>query len=288
MIRFKTLNQDRDENNDEKKKKKKRREVTEFQHQARGFGHGSMEIINHLPAEITLDILSRLPTQSVLLCSQVCKTWRTLLLATLFADMHLRRQLLQLFDHGHDEYHNHFNNAAAAASKMGLLFLIWSVDSKTCNNQIYYGEYDDDEKSSYKTLPRINHPFINGTHAIVGSCNGLICLSLPRGFVDPAYICNPVTKEYVNLSTFSIKNENRIGSTMFGFGYSPSTNKYKVVRIFYYPYNHPFVGRVQVYTLGDGRGWRDKGEINYSLQTSFEVYLQMDQLFIGWTRKGRL
>ncbi|OVA09341.1 hypothetical protein BVC80_7541g2 [Macleaya cordata] len=50
-----------------------------------------------------------------------------------------------------------------------------------------------------------------------------------------------------------------------GFGYLPSTNEYKVVRIYYCSNEESFVGRVQVYTLGSCTGWRDKGEITYSL-----------------------
>lgn len=54
---------------------------------------------------------------------------------------------------------------------------------------------------------------------------------------------------------------------VYGFGYHPFTNKYKVVRICYVgnQKNPSFKGQVEVYTLGSGSGWRRAGEINYFL-----------------------
>ncbi|OVA06948.1 F-box domain [Macleaya cordata] len=226
-----------------------------------------------LHQEITLDIFSRLPVESVLHCRLVCKTWRNLLRLPYFADMHLRRQLLRL------EYNNHSHVAppppAAAADNLGFLLLTMEKSSP-----LFYLEYDEDEKS-YKTVKRINHPPLKKRIygiAMVGSCNGLICFTIlcRHGIDDPVYICNPITNEYINLPKFNILrdykgvdiniNSSYDGRMVSGFGYHPSTNEYKIVRIVYYDkINEPIIGRVQVYTLGDGNGWRNKGEIAYSL-----------------------
>ncbi|OVA09217.1 F-box domain [Macleaya cordata] len=241
------LNQHIDEKKDERSKKK--RTETEIKHTC-GFELGSMEKL--LPAEIILDIFSRLPAKSVLQCRQVCKKWRNILFVndTNFAGTHLRRQLHQLH-----EYHSNSNSAAAAApAKVGLPFLISGI------NQLYYGEYDDnDEKYPYKILTRINHPSINMI-SFAGSCNGLLCLSLHHDDIgDPIYICNPITNEYVNLPCISNENR-RISRIMYGFGYHPSTNEYKVVRIYFLQSQD--TGQVQVYTLGSGSGWRNRGEVS--------------------------
>ncbi|OVA14019.1 F-box associated domain [Macleaya cordata] len=155
-------------------------------------------------------------------------------------------------------------------SVAGLLFSIgFSKNGNWCSNvQLYYGEYDEiniDQQYYNNTLvSRINHPSFEtlfDNDLIVGSCNGLVCLSIPR-MNDPVYICNPFTSEYVYLP----KTINEEGFLVSGFGYHRSTDEYKVVRI-YYPDQHS-MGRVEVYTLGSGNGWRDKGEIPYSLFAS--------------------
>ncbi|OVA19772.1 F-box domain [Macleaya cordata] len=237
---------------------------------------------NLFPPEIALDIFSRLPAESVLRCRLVCKTWRTLLNDTNFADIHLRRQLLQLDDA--PKFHNHLDVVAGA--KVGFIFLI-EIDDE---GQLVYGEYDENDEQSYKTLTRINHPPIEAIiHDWVDSCNGLFCLSVDHhGFQDPVYICNPITRECTNLPKFM---DFKVGKSRFdyddylrdkngimvsGFGCNLSMNEYKVVRIYYadYRYRDNRVGCVQVYTLGGGgSGWRSKGEISYKFLDRQGVFI---------------
>ncbi|OVA16360.1 F-box domain [Macleaya cordata] len=217
---------------------------------------------NLLPPEVTIDILSRLPAESVLQCKFVCKAWRSLLQDPSFPHMHLLSRL--------DDDHN--AASASAFGRLGFIFLSWLPNSKgnklldkKKGYKLHYAEYDENPKQSHRTLfVRMNlHPPVN-THHIVGSCNGLICIAVnPYGGFDcdPIYICNPITRECLNLPKF---NERYLrGYIMSGFGYHCSTNEYKVVRI-YYLSGEPF-GRVQVYTLGGGSGWRHKENISFSL-----------------------
>ncbi|OVA19665.1 F-box domain [Macleaya cordata] len=232
-----------------------------------------------LPREITLDILSRLPLDSILDCRLVCRTWRYLIILTSFADLHLRRRRhcggLLLPPSPQHEYHYPSN---ADVGKVGFLFLTMEKYS-----HLYYGEYSEDENGgnrSYMTIDKINlSPFKKrpNTVAIVGSCNGLICSSIPCPFRidDPIHIFNPITREFLYLPRFDIPYKyrktivNKRSYTDFymvsGFGYHPSTDLYKIVRIFYCGEQQPTVGQVQVYTLGSYCGWRNKGEITYSL-----------------------
>ncbi|XP_026441605.1 F-box/kelch-repeat protein At3g06240-like [Papaver somniferum] len=55
---------------------------------------------------------------------------------------------------------------------------------------------------------------------------------------------------------------------VFGFGYLPSTNEYKVVRCSYTELNNVWKGHVAVYTLGSQNGWREKEDILYILYSS--------------------
>ncbi|XP_026377813.1 F-box protein At3g07870-like [Papaver somniferum] len=90
-----------------------------------------------------------------------------------------------------------------------------------------------------------------------GSCNGLMCFN--ESFEeDDVYICNPATREYIVLPKFEGKD---MLDLLTGFGYIPSTNQYKVVRI-HNTERDPNVGIIQVYTLGSGIGWRNAGTID--------------------------
>ncbi|OVA07453.1 hypothetical protein BVC80_8779g9 [Macleaya cordata] len=172
---------------------------------------------------------------------------------------------------------------------MGLLFSI-GLDYDKCGSavQLYYGgqydheinnidDDDDDDKhndySSYKTLTKIDHPPITERplfDLMLGSCNGLVCFFVPHdGMDDPIYICNPITGEYVYLPRFTCgKHASSHHKLVGGFGYLHSTNEYKVVRT-YYDYDEPsLVGHVQVYTLGDGNGWRNKGDTTHFIGSS--------------------
>ncbi|OVA07919.1 F-box domain [Macleaya cordata] len=233
-----------------------------------------------LPKKISIDILSHLPAESVLQCRRVCKTWLTFLRDSEFADMHLqrsRRQLMQLDD---DDDDDHNINGGAAKVGLGFLFSTSWKDGVGGRVQLYYGEYyadnniDHHKQFSYKALKKINHPNSN-KHVVVGSCNGLICVAETpycshyyRGnftYLDPVYVYNPFTGEFVYLSRFDKLLKGY--TVMNGFGYHPSSNEYKVVRIYYFP-NQPSIGQVQVYTIGGSDGWRNRGEIKYKLQRS--------------------
>ncbi|OVA10406.1 F-box domain [Macleaya cordata] len=249
--------------------------------------------MENLNTEITSEILSWVPSDSILLrCTRVSKTWRTLILNSYFASMHHHRQLqlLKQFDDelnndnddDDDQKYNHsnININGGGSNKVGMGLLFWIMENGIL--KLHYGEYYDEENinihdnqeeqpfSCTQLLTRIiHHPPIAWRqyyrNSVVGSCNGLICLSVRHHDIDdPVYICNPITREYVYLP--------RLAKRIFqdcmvsGFGYHPSSNQYKVVRVYYDPLNdEDTVGYIQVYTIGDGRGWRSIGVIPFGL-----------------------
>ncbi|OVA04118.1 F-box domain [Macleaya cordata] len=198
-----------------------------------------------LPEEIIIDILSRLPVKSVLQCRLVCKAWRSLVCDPSFAHMHLLRR------RRHDDDHGKVNIAVMTLFENNSSERFhYTLDNENCEKSYEIRSFDF---SSDDDLILCD---------IVGSCNGLICIA---DYKDDGslYIFNPITRECLNLPNLINQSSClRIEDMVYGFGYLPSTNEYKVVRICYYEH---FAGRVQVYTLGAGSGWRDKGEITYSL-----------------------
>lgn len=205
--------------------------------------------INNLLSEIKLDIFSRLPAESG--CKQESHPWETLLSDPSFVGLHLQKQL--------DD---------PKVSDLDFLLLI-KFDKENRKNQLWLSTFDDD-KSDYKTSKMIKqlNPPIN-INSIVGSSNGLICMSLsqtPYGMYDPVYISNPVIREYVKLPCYT---NCWYGLIYSGFGYVESTNEYKVVRIYYG--QDKSVRKVQVYTLGDGTGWRNKPDSMCSMQYNYSI-----------------
>ncbi|XP_026459940.1 F-box protein At3g07870-like [Papaver somniferum] len=220
--------------------------------------------------DIQSKILSLVPVEYVLNCKLVCKRWRQLL----------------------------------SDRKVSLgIFFTFSCSPEPII-QLYYADYDvikstkPKEENFYKTeITKINLPPLKEERqgqVIVGSCNGLVCLALPcKGVRDPVYICNPLTSEYVILPRIS--NDRSWGKSwdiVSGFGYIPSTDEYKVVRILCPAdrFGDPSSttkeqvsttkgSQVQVYTLGrgSGTGWRNITETEYSLLN--EGILANDSLY---------
>ncbi|XP_026431292.1 F-box protein At3g07870-like [Papaver somniferum] len=185
--------------------------------------------------------------------------------------MHLNHQLNHLYcddDGGNDNI---------AAKVEPCLFFACRIDDPDISKEsIIYNE-----KYIYNQhLKRIYHPPMHNEFLcdhLVGSCNGLVCaFQFHHLVLDPIYICNPLTREYVYLPQLVVKKEEVVPdfidggevemhhNTACGFGYVRSTNEYKIVRI-HYPKNAE--GDVEVYTLGSGCGWRAIGRVPYHLST---------------------
>ncbi|XP_026394329.1 F-box protein At3g07870-like isoform X1 [Papaver somniferum] len=243
--------------------------------------------MENLPEDITLNILSRLPAESVLECKLVSPNWLRILHcnATYFAVKHLHHQLRQLAD-----YKAKHGGADKLDSGCGILYAM-RYDRRLLKAKLCFGNYGQRmshedlshlhcqnmhsplDQYGVSKLKTINHdPFRTWENQlIVGSCNGLVCVNLMsrHGFEDPIYVCNPLTREYIYLDKFN--QDCKFQDSMFiGFGYLSQTDEYKVVRIFK---GQDLMAQVQVYTLGDGIGWRDKGELDMLLQSEPGIFV---------------
>ncbi|XP_026428154.1 F-box/kelch-repeat protein At3g23880-like [Papaver somniferum] len=195
--------------------------------------------MENLHSDFLENILSRLPTKEALHAKRVCTTWREI----------LRKK----------------------TERSGFLFAFFHAESNNkVRKQLFYGdEYDHYDHAninhyySDRTLSKIQHGKCimksSPRDIMVGSCNGLVLIGKYNrdalGLL-PSLICNPLTRESVFLPDYSYSKYPQ-GHVSNGFGYSPSTNKYKVVTLHCNQNNHK--GHFQVYTIG-GK-WRYIGSI---------------------------
>ncbi|XP_026418513.1 F-box protein At3g07870-like isoform X1 [Papaver somniferum] len=262
-----------------------------------GFGARRKEMadynpINSLPTEITLSIFSRLPGESVLDCKLVCRAWRNFLQfhvnTPYFVYQHLQRQRGYV-PHGLVQQQQQQHKPSDSETMSFVAF-----DRHT--QVFWYLEYHDngdrisDKRTNNYRIKTINMKFpadrcVKRIQGLVGSDNGLICLSLklpPEYSVIPAYqnkvahspnetlcICNPITREFVTLPGILIDKKRSVDDgvhIVHGFGYHPLTNEYKVVRICYVgdrkSKSPSYRGQAEVYTIGSGCGWISVAETN--------------------------
>ncbi|XP_026387391.1 F-box protein At3g07870-like [Papaver somniferum] len=189
-----------------------------------------MRNLNHLPNEILLDIVTRLPIESILDCKSVCRQWRNLVSHNpSFSPLHLSRL-----------------NDIDSGKKCFLVLYDKQV--------LHYFDYDvNDDETPIRSIRRINFtPPLTCLYKVVGSINGLVFF---YGYKDEiGCVCNPVTKESVMIPKISRDCHNHYNTRAIGFGYLPLTDEYKVVGL----YDTRDFGclEVAVYTLGSANKWR--------------------------------
>ncbi|XP_026401774.1 uncharacterized protein LOC113297474 [Papaver somniferum] len=206
---------------------------------------------NKLSVKLISNILTRLPTETVLDCKLVSKSWNNVISRQQFSQSHL------------DHCLNNLDSAGASDGKFTFLFV--NDNLLDAYRQFHYLEYAENSSSEEQPFHRLTRMKLNPVpfkyYSVNNSCNGLVCLN---GCYDnegknyePVYICNPITREFVYLRAF--KRSGRGKRLLTGFGYVSKTNEYKVVRLFKL-LKEPDSVHVEVYTLGSGKGWRNLGK----------------------------
>ncbi|KAL2901767.1 F-box protein CPR1 [Bienertia sinuspersici] len=150
-----------------------------------------------LPQEIIVEILSRLPVNSLLRFKRVCKSWYSLIKTPQFIKLHLNRALI-------------------SNSDRHLVFCclyLYSAELNSNHNQLYFSKHD-----------HILDPLLV---RISGSCNGIICI---MGNCNSISLYNPLTKSRFDLP-ISETPELEPLVTSLGFGYDSKNDDYKVLRI---------------------------------------------------------
>ncbi|PON46503.1 F-box domain containing protein [Parasponia andersonii] len=206
-----------------------------------------------LPWEIISDILSKLPISSLVQFKYVCRAWRLI---------GQDPNLLQLY------------GSRTAEENPCLVF---HFDSPI-RNQLYFVDfhgncYRDEKQSQVLVVRKIQTPFCSSMpeYDVVGSCNGLLCLS-DSLYNDSLYIYNPFMRDYRELPKTNRYPDQEV---VFGFGFSPVTKEYKVVKVIYcyrdgnkgffrHRSRSSTQSEVQVFTLGSSR-WRSLGKVSHYL-----------------------
>ncbi|KAF7837192.1 F-box protein [Senna tora] len=166
-------------------------------------GHCKIQV---LPPNIVIDILSRLPIKTILICKLVCKAWLTLISHPRFVELQL--------------------------SRSPTTILIKTIPSISDSRKIILTHVDQRGRDPFRldklTLTsKSNIPC--SKFSLVNSCNGLLCLS---GVAkdDPIWVCNPILGEYVTVPPAS---EGRNWGSFMGLGFCPATNRYKILQTFH-------------------------------------------------------
>ncbi|GLU15658.1 hypothetical protein SLE2022_321310 [Rubroshorea leprosula] len=117
--------------------------------------------------------------------------------------------------------------------------------------------YFVDIEDCSRRVRKIDPPQHSKANELVGSCNGLLCLSLIDGSSEShsLLIYNPFVGDAVRVPPANrFLNQRK----SFGFGFHPRTGEFKVVRIVCYENDTDDESMVQVFTVGTTE-WRNKG-----------------------------
>ncbi|XP_031105904.1 F-box protein At3g07870-like isoform X2 [Ipomoea triloba] len=199
------------DSSDEKPMKKRRSSSDDDEHQPPPATNSS---IQSLPQEIMADMISRLPITSLVQFSFACKSFKQLSRDPHLVNLHLSR-----------------THAADPC-------LIFHTDYPL-RNQLCFVQNLHDETQKAR---RINIPFAASMpeFSVVGSCNGLLCLS-DSLLNQSLCVYNPFTGDYKVLPRFMEFEEQQV---VIGFGFHPVTKDYKVIRIVMY--TNTYQGQVAV------------------------------------------
>ncbi|KAF6999795.1 hypothetical protein CFC21_015768 [Triticum aestivum] len=187
--------------------------------------------VREIPNDMLQEILMKLPTKDVARCCCVSRQWRSALGDPSFRKLHA---------------------ASHAALSAEPEFLRLSGVPCGIGQSVKTSVFS---LSSDKPMCSIAKP---EGYGLADICNGLLCFVDEHGAQAPALVCNPVTGETLELPA-APPLSNKDHAYFFAFGFSPPTNEYKLFRLSFplcsYSSEEQRVN-VDVYTLGDARGWR--------------------------------
>ncbi|XVF31861.1 hypothetical protein REPUB_Repub17cG0030800 [Reevesia pubescens] len=197
-------------------------------------------MMERLPPEVVLHILSRLPLKYLLKLKLVCRAWRSLMQDPLLIS-------------------KHFLHMAEADNEPSFIFQSnWPIP-----DQLHFLDFSDHSKGKLisKKLPNSALLMYLGD-----SCNGLLCMHDNSCSI---YICNPFSRRYIELPKL-IKYPAQVGH--LGFGFHPATKEYKVIQIVFrrqlrrgnsnVATSTLIQSEVKILTIGSP-AWRNLGMIPY-------------------------
>ncbi|XP_074368365.1 F-box/kelch-repeat protein At3g23880-like [Apium graveolens] len=172
--------------------------------------------VKYLPEAVLIEILSKLPVKTLLLCKSVCKSWLNIISSSYFVQTHLHRATIASRNNPTLlAIHNPAGDLAFAMSTLELVM----------HQPQWYSKVVVDGNGKVDCL---NVPHIFAYCRVVGSYNGIICLS--NRFGNVVYLWNPWISKCRKIpipgDLLMIKSPIKIG-----FGYDSISDDYKVLRI---------------------------------------------------------
>ncbi|PIN19083.1 hypothetical protein CDL12_08236 [Handroanthus impetiginosus] len=144
-------------------------------------------------------------------------------------------------------------------------------------NSELYDMYSESESFARETTLEFSFRSINSFFTVVGSCNGLLCLSDDRVYYAHTIILwnRCVNRSIVLPKPNLIYNSYGTFVQSLGFGFDPVSRDYKVVRITYVDYarEHP---QVELYKLSTGV-WQDLSH----LALDYVIYNKSCQAYVN-------
>ncbi|KAJ9552156.1 LOW QUALITY PROTEIN: hypothetical protein OSB04_016201 [Centaurea solstitialis] len=184
-----------------------------------------------LPAELTMDILSRLPVKTIIHCKLVCKKWRNLVSDSSFVNLHFSTSPTSFIIH-------HKSPPWIVLNEPGILEWV-EIEDKVDRHHLHC---DRIFSVDLYLVPILQ----NNQMCPVGSVNGLVCLWHCFRELNHTYICNPrIHDSPLEKQRFQTDGYVAIAC---GFGVS-SLGEYKVVQTVQ---REPAILEAEVYTLGTG------------------------------------
>lgn len=191
--------------------------------------------MSNLPLELITEILCRLPAKNLLCCRCVSKPWCALIDSPSFIKLHLKHSI-------------------ETTANLEIIL-------KTAHLYCVGFDFEDTPKELHHPLMCYNHGI-----KVLGSCNGLLCIC---NVVDDIALWNPSIKQHRMVPFLPIELKRYFGTCsctvhVFGFGYDPINDDYKVVRIaqFMGVDRRSFESEVKVYSLRK-HWWRRIGDMPY-------------------------
>ncbi|KAK6803612.1 hypothetical protein RDI58_001396 [Solanum bulbocastanum] len=207
-----------------------------------------MEEMPTLPQDIIIEILIRLPLKTLLKFRSVSKSWLSLLSDTQFHKTHIN------FSINNPKFTDYTLAAVPTVSGLGKICQVYTISS--VNSSVIVSKHECPSKT------------LSLSAWILGSCNGLICLTTDSFNL---MVLNPCTGKFNVFPDLNIEYEVGDGGVhvSYGFGYDSYAEDYKVVKMFSFPRiddEGRHVNMVSVYSL-KGSSWSsiqgfDSGHVN--------------------------
>ncbi|XP_028065592.1 F-box protein CPR1-like [Camellia sinensis] len=224
---------------------------------------------DYLPEEVwSRNILATLPIKTLLRCTSVCKSWYSLITSPSFISTHLNRNKQQ-----------------------DPPLLLLRHCSEHPRKEHFSIRHDNPTLDDYAEL---DFPFhsVNWYFRIVGSCNGVVCLSDDHMcYVHTIILWNPSIRKSFNLPRPNVVFQTH-GPFMYsiGFGFDSINHDCKVVRVIYVEDDDGFdivPPEVELYSLSRGcwQSISDCGVQSIIPERSPQVYINGAVHWIAYDRK---